>query len=895
MDQLASILVLRAHVADPPRGGTSRPRFARELETELARLGWTVSAPLWQAISQIPKAQAVGWADWLMATVTADVGGDRAWVPLYRRFPHSSPQHTDALYVERMLAHLFQEEDVACVLCGAAGTVRPVRPCGHLVCRACFTPSDYSACPICNRRLNPTDPYLVVPEPHPSDERTGHPLRLRRLDLSLSPTADAIALRDSLTGRLAPLSVDERRDLEVLIAATTAPGDLAWLSDDVPARETKAIVTAYALRTAPTDLRTTTIDAVATRWQTATDIARTLWTLSGGTPGLHVPRRVDPEGRPFERWRPRGEAVVTAEMPRVVPLSRALRRAVLERLDELPMPTVIEDVLRHPTVWKRIAERLHPFEWSERYPRASLVFTVLRDARHPIGTASAAAVLAGEREGWVTVIRESSATGEQVGARARTFGSQVEEALRDGDARGALELLGRRPGELIRRLDHLARSWTGDPHPLVEAARAAAAEASPKVGLSAMASLRARDRIVARAQASTAVAAQRQSASDAHASTAGAPAAAGESPAAPGGAPERAPRVFFPKGGAAMVWSGPDHRPLLPADLLEALRSALDVGLVERARAGAAYDLAIVDCRLQDVPLPSGTQQASGASRALPRGTLLRHPDVPILRLFLHWVQPPGMRVDLDLSVLLFGERWRRLDHCDYTRLRSPLGAVHSGDLTSAPAPLGATEFLDLDLEALRANGVGWVVPVVFSYNDVPFERLREAIAGVGAPSDGPVFDPARVLVRYDLIGDSRASIPFIANIIDGSLRWVDQHLPSSGYAHSVGTRGDALAHTMADLESLYAGASRPTAYDLALVHARGRAREIVVADGSGYADLDGTAVPAPSVAGRRVLAVTVGGPPELAEADAGSTAYSVLHAGEGSVRPISDLLDELD
>ncbi len=63
--------------------------------------------------------------------------------------------------------------------------------------------------------------------------------------------------------------------------------------------------------------------------------------------------------------------------------------------------------------------------------------------------------------------------------------------------------------------------------------------------------------------------------------------------------------------------------------------------------------------------------------------------------------------------------------------------AVHSGDLTSAPAPDGATEYVDLDLAALTAAGVRFVVPTVLSFNDVPFERLPDAFAGFMA-LDGP-------------------------------------------------------------------------------------------------------------------------------------------------------------
>src|SRR5690606_29711193 len=114
------------------------------------------------------------------------------------------------------------------------------------------------------------------------------------------------------------------------------------------------------------------------------------------------------------------------------------------------------------------------------------------------------------------------------------------------------------------------------------------------------------------------------------------------------------------------------------------------------------------------------------------------------LRLFLHWEEPPSQRVDLDLSVALFDEAWRHAGTCDFTNLVvGDRAAVHSGDLTSAPAPLGASEFVDLHLERLAMMGAKHLVMVVFAYNSVPFERLTHGFAGLMcAPENGQHFDP---------------------------------------------------------------------------------------------------------------------------------------------------------
>lgn len=887
MDKLASILLLRARVLCAPAApGQRHERFVRELETDAAAYGYVFTPALRDAIARVPRRIQVPWGDWLLGTLQADVGGDRSWVPLFRRFPRHSPRRTDELYVERMLAALFQDEGPICVLCGGFDTVQAVAPCGHLVCRTCFKPEDYTACPICHRRLDPTDPFLLVPEP--KEPATGSPVRMQRLDLGEDLLLEARRLRDSWAGRLAPLTATERSECLVLIRATTAPGDLSW-APPMPARETKAVVTSECLRSAPADRRSLTYEAVAETWTTATDIARTVWAFSGGEPTLQVPRHQPPTPGLLERWRPRNEPKQQVAIPRVAALPRSLRVAILARLETLPMPTVIEDVLRHRTVWKRIAERLHPFEYSARFPRASVAFSVLRGSAHEPVSAPGRACLAAEERGWVRIIRRDGT----VSARPLTRRVRVEEAMARGDAAAALDLLGDTPGDLLRRLDHLARHWVGDPRPVVDAAHRAALVASPRVGFAAMAAVGHRDRIVSRAELAIERATRESGRNAEHDVDSGPPGeGAGEAPA---GDSIRAPRVYFPKGGAAFTWSAEDDRPLLPPGLPEALARAIDNALRIRAAALGRFELAIIDVGLKDIPIPAGTQSTSDASISLPRGSRLRFPaDVETLRLFLHWVEPTKTRVDLDLSVVLFDEHWRRLDHCDYTRLQSPLGATHSGDLTSAPAPLGATEFLDLDIAMLRSSGVVWAAPVVFSYNDVPFENMSEAIAGVGLPFPGQHFDPAGVLVRYDLTGDSRASLPFTANLVEGTMRWLDLHLPSAGYAHSVGTRGDRLAGTVADLEALYAGPSRASTFTLAMTHAEARADRIVLRGRDAYTDLDGSPVAAPHLDNRVVLAVCVDNPPDPTTLDPRSLVVATIQTMTG-VNDLQTLLTELD
>jgi hypothetical protein len=257
----------------------------------------------------------------------------------------------------------------------------------------------------------------------------------------------------------------------------------------------------------------------------------------------------------------------------------------------------------------------------------------------------------------------------------------------------------------------------------------------------------------------------------------------------------------------------------------------VDGELAGRAAALGRFDVAVLDAGLALVPAPTRERAGSGQLAGWPRGSVRRLGDARILRLFLHWTDADEDRVDLDLSCAFYDAAWRPLGLCDYTNLRfAGRAAVHSGDLTSAPPPLGATEFLDLDRAALAAAGVAWAVPVVLSFNDVPFEVLRAAFAGLALPQGRhEPFTAAYVLQRFTLRGNAKSLAPFVLDVGRGEAMWIDASLSTRGYGHNVGQNGPRLGRMAADLWEHYAAGNRATLLDLAAWHAAGRADRVVL------------------------------------------------------------------
>ncbi|MFH8770869.1 MXAN_6230/SCO0854 family RING domain-containing protein [Streptomyces sp. NPDC017958] len=761
MSELSSVLLRRLRTvyvdqAGPRPGDPSTAEGLVALEGELLDRGFAPTAQLHAALAWLGPAGLADAGRQLIRHIDAELGADRTHMPLFRSFPASVPDDTFQLYVDRVFALLLQWPAQPCVLCGTVGSVHPVAPCAHLVCRACWDGADYTGCPLCRRRIDPADPFLVPVEPRRPRDVSAGPLKL--LALGRDRAADTVHALRTLLARRTPLPPQDRADLKVLLRH--APADLGWLPAEIPVRETKAFVLGTLLTDRHTRVAVT--ELLAAYLTTATDVLRLLCVWSGGEGDLLEP-------------------------PRMRSLPRALRGRLLAVLDGLAVPSLVEDVLRNPGPWKRAAEILHPFERHARHPRAALAFAVLRGT-DTTGTALGEALLrtAAEHPEAVRV-----ADGR---IRAATWGARVEQALHERDAQAALALLAQRPGELLRRLDHLLRLRELDTlsDEFADVLRRVLPKAGPGPLLAALGRMRIRH--------------------------------------LPG---ER--RVFFPRGQVTQAFTVDDTRAPLAEAVTTRACALLEAEALRRLADRPRFDLAVIDSALAGLAVPAAERTAAKALVSVPRGSTQPLPEGAVLRLFLHWMEPVKTRVDLDLSVALYDEDWEFAGLCDYTNLvYGERWAVHSGDLTSAPAPDGATEYVDLDLAALGELGVRYAVPVVFSFNNIPFEELLDAFAGFMAlPSAaeearGAGYHPRTVRQRYDLVGDSRIHVPMLVDLRHRTFLWTDLHLPSDDGFHDVYRHGEDLGRIGRDLFQYFAS-GRTTLWDLAVWHAAARGDEVLV------------------------------------------------------------------
>lgn len=758
----------RAYLApfDGPPSERPTKEHVRALAIELGGLGWAVGAALEKRLLVTSLDELTAFHRFAAQKIadTYGDGEDVKFEPLFRSFPHGIPADTFDLWVRKVLVHFAQGEQQSCLFCGRTGTTHVLNPCHHVVCDVCFDGASYSACPVCEHRVDRSSPFFQpsVPLP-PPDERVS----FKVVDLGDDFETDARKLFESLLARTQALSPDDR-DALVSIVTELRSRVIAWLPATIPVKENVALVLGTLLREcAPEDVL-----PVAKRFlRTATDVLRVLEVLAGGDGGLLHDVVQARTRRDDRRWSARTlkmasrqateDIVVSIKVhryKRVGRISRPIRRALFSILESFDRDALVEDMLRHDARWVGLGELLHPHEWAARYPNVARAFSILRK-RAPDGTPAEA---------------------------FQTFYGKVESARLAGDTQAMLALLRGRPGELARRFDLLLRMGDG-------AVGEAFGQSIPKLATPMLAQLRS------------------------YLPTRVAPAQL---------------RMYWPKGDVARGVIAKDERAPLPQPAIDAAVSAITGELLARFAQKQAFRDALIDDALADVIAPFNERTAARSAVALPRGSRIAVPEGKVLRLFLHWCEPEGGRnTDLDLSVGFYDSDWKYVGVCSYYQLQFGDVAVSSGDMRSAPPPDGATEYVDVHRDRALAAGVRFAVGVVNAYAGLPFSMLDRAFAGLMLRDDveGRHFDPRTVALKFALDGDNGVFLPFVVDLRDSVLHWLDVHHKGQFAMNNVRTSNGAIT-TIAPASIAYFGSGvRPSVRDLALLHAAARCQRVTL------------------------------------------------------------------
>lgn len=129
--------------------------------------------------------------------------------------------------------------------------------------------------------------------------------------------------------------------------------------------------------------------------------------------------------------------------------------------------------------------------------------------------------------------------------------------------------------------------------------------------------------------------------------------------------------------------------------------------------------------------------------------------DAKFVRFFTYWNDP--QRIDIDLHAAYDRDSGYN-GHIGWNGDYKADGLVHSGDITHSDA----AEYIDIDLDEARKNGVKRVQFNINSYTTIPFKKIDTIFAGLMVLGEMgqkvKLYDQKNVLFRHDLENNSMAA-----------------------------------------------------------------------------------------------------------------------------------------
>lgn len=372
--------------------------------------------------------------------------------------------------------------------------------------------------------------------------------------------------------------------------------------------------------------------------KTPTDVLRIAVHMSGGDVSLPAvpPKMVK------ERWR--GLVVNTErEKFKFRNFTRAERRYLLGLLEQThcsPAEMVLKDGR-----WIRLGEILHPGEYKAKFPRTYKAFEAIRNTK------------------------------------VRSWYSKLTKVLyKDKNLAEGLRILLDRPGEFMRRVDWLFRTFTGkkDVPMILEALEDALDKSSNKVLFETLAHFEGRN---------------------------------------------------VPKTGRTIMVKGARKKtplPDLPAlsdEVVTNIQLSVYEGLKRKFSKLETLGDVWIDEELKKIPIPTNMRSLNKGLRPTVRGSRIPwdNPKAKVIRAFVHWKGP----VDLDLSANFVGTK--KLQTLNYHGLK--VGeSCHSGDVRHQQGP--CAEYVDIVVEDAIHNGFQYVLVDLRNFDGGSLKK-HEAVFGL--------------------------------------------------------------------------------------------------------------------------------------------------------------------
>ena len=252
---------------------------------------------------------------------------------------------------------------------------------------------------------------------------------------------------------------------------------------------------------------------------------------------------------------------------------------------------------------------------------------------------------------------------------------------------------------------------------------------------------------------------------------------------------ESGPRVFFPKGNAAKVFAADNNMPAISEPTCKAIVDICDAALINQYKEREPLGKVFVDSDMNHYVMPFSQRSANSAFKALTRGSRLPIEDgKPILRSFIWWTNTKdGARIDIDLSAVIYDEKWTPKGHVSYTNLKSEtFGCVHSGDIVNGGpyGKKGVAEFIDVNIDDAEKSGARYIVMQVYCFTNIPFNQLPCSFGWMqrsrADQKKGRKFDPRTVEQNIAITTPAHSAMPVIIDCKEKTIIWADAAMSAS-------------------------------------------------------------------------------------------------------------------
>jgi hypothetical protein len=151
------------------------------------------------------------------------------------------------------------------------------------------------------------------------------------------------------------------------------------------------------------------------------------------------------------------------------------------------------------------------------------------------------------------------------------------------------------------------------------------------------------------------------------------------------------------------------------------------------------------------------------------------------IRLFMQWgTGLPAQHLDMDLSCTIIYKSF--VQSCAFHSLNVP-GCKHSGDMRSIPAQVGTAEYIEIDVEELRAKGAQQVIFTCNAYRSASGAITPNLVVGWMnsrfpmkiSGKTGVAYDPSCVQHQVRIINRLAKGLAFGSlDIAAGEITWLE-------------------------------------------------------------------------------------------------------------------------